>query len=1109
MYESEIHAEIDAIQELLSTGTPNTAYDRAVANLERSHRTGNKLLIAKSAFYLASCAEAYQPDPKYDKAIRAYQFAREKVSEIGNHEKYANIQNNLGALFCELPTGDKGKNLQKAIKCFEDALRFRTRKDRPVDFAVTQGNLGIAYCNLPCEDNEANLRKGIQCFKNALRVYTETDFPEDYALVQHNSGKAFYRLSASDRKKLEKAIQCFENALKIFTYPDFPEKYADTQMDMGNAFSRLSTGDRTSNLKAAIACYENALRVFNPGEFPKSYADAQNNLGNVYAELPTGNKTSNLRQAMNCYENALQIFTETGFPKEYAMVQNNMGSVWLEFPTGSNESNLLKATECFQNALRVNTETAFPEKYAMIQNNLGNVCCNLMTGDRKENLQAAVTCFENALHIYTEQDFPEYYAMTQHNMGTAYAEMPALDQDLKLIYAIDCFKNALRIYTKTNFPESYAMIQSNMGTAYMKLGEIEENTSDIHKATDCFQKALQIYTEKAFPFHYAMIQNSLGNAYREINPGNSGLETAIYYFQKALRVYTKTDFPQEYAITQNNLGNAYGELTTGNRKANLLKAVSAYQKALQYNTESEFPQKRIKTLYNLAITWNKPPLNRYRKAYEILVQAIEILENQVRTVSSAETRNILADTYAGLYNHMISTCISLKKYKTALHYVQRSKSRTLREMLYSAHSENSHPVIMQNHLRNQPVPETSLLIPEHDKTIIIECFIGDHATYIFIMDGKNDISSDNCLVLKKITISELFRRLLSQEWIEPYGYYRTESGNSCKKGIHARQLWFEALENTVSLIAENFWHAQDENGISLSSLVEQRNPKRIVFIPHSGLHLLPLHLIPVDSHNSGIKRLMDQYEIAYSPSVSILKNKKPGSDNFFAVANPDHTLCFAEAEIQAVAKYFAYSLILRHENADKTSVLAHAGRADIIHFGCHGYADLLEALNSALILASGNFTLRDIFSELKLPQAELVVLSSCETGMIQLERGDEFIGLPSGFLYAGACSVISPLWAVNDFSTCLLIQFFYENLVKEKMGKAAALRNSQQKVRDMKAKDIRPFLEQHFNNMQKQNKPVPFKIRRLRKKYQNMPDNEQPFLHPYYWGAFVCTGNWI
>ena len=58
-------------------------------------------------------------------------------------------QNNLGIAYSDLPTGDRGENLRRAIACYEAALRVYTEADFPSDWAVTQNNLGIAYSEPP------------------------------------------------------------------------------------------------------------------------------------------------------------------------------------------------------------------------------------------------------------------------------------------------------------------------------------------------------------------------------------------------------------------------------------------------------------------------------------------------------------------------------------------------------------------------------------------------------------------------------------------------------------------------------------------------------------------------------------------------------------------------------------------------------------------------------------------------------------------------------------------------------------------------------------------------------------------------------------------------
>lgn len=78
---------------------------------------------------------------------------------------------------------------------------------------------------------------------------------------------------------------------------------------------------------------------------------------------------------------------------------------------------------------------------------------------------------------------------------------------------------------------------------------------------------------------------------------------------------------------------------------------------------------------------------------------------------------------------------------------------------------------------------------------------------------------------------------------------------------------------------------------------------------------------------------------------------------------------------------------------------------------------------SSLHLADGWVTVRDICKQRI--EAELVVLSACETGLNKVFPGDEILGLARGFLTAGAASLIVSLWTVNDAAASRLMSGLY------------------------------------------------------------------------------------
>ena len=111
----------------------------------------------------------------------------------------------------------------------------------------------------------------------------------------------------------------------------------------------------------------------------------------------------------------------------------------------------------------------------------------------------------------------------------------------------------------------------------------------------------------------------------------------------------------------------------------------------------------------------------------------------------------------------------------------------------------------------------------------------------------------------------------------------------------------------------------------------------------------------------------------------------------------------------------------------------------------HADLDEEDPLGSVLRLTpsqsdDGRLEVQEIFGwEL---DANLVVLSACETGLGKLTRGDELTGLTRAFIYAGTPSIVTTLWKVSDRASYELMRDFYRQL-KAGKEKADALRQAQ------------------------------------------------------------------
>ena len=167
----------------------------------------------------------------------------------------------------------------------------------------------------------------------------------------------------------------------------------------------------------------------------------------------------------------------------------------------------------------------------------------------------------------------------------------------------------------------------------------------------------------------------------------------------------------------------------------------------------------------------------------------------------------------------------------------------------------------------------------------------------------------------------------------------------------------------------------------------------------------------------------------------------------------------------------------------------------ILHIATHGKFVSGQPEDSFLVLGNGDpLRIPEIKSMPDLNAIHLVVLSACETAKGGEDKeGLEVSGLSYYFITSGAKAVIASLWLVNDASTSLLMQRFYQNLPKG-MSKTEALRQAQLSLLNQKTatttKPDRSDIEPTISNQQTRSTQIP-----------------PGYSHPYYWAPFILIGN--
>ncbi|MHC0067040.1 CHAT domain-containing protein [Nostoc sp. UIC 10890] len=925
-------------------------------------------------------------------------------------------------------------------------------------------------------------------------------------------------------------------------------------------------GDKATNIEIAIVGYEAVLTVFTRNAHPRNWATTQIGLGNAYCNRIHKDKAQNLELAIAAFTSALEVFTHNAYPQEWAKTQMNLGSAYFYRIGGDRIKNLELAIAASRAALQVFTrDDAYPQNWAQTQSNLGTAYLYRIRGDKAQNIEDAIAAFTAAWEVFARNEYRYQRAKTQVNLGIAYSDRIRGDKIQNLELAIAAFTDALKVYqTHDAFPEDWAKTQMNLGKAYLyrTYGDKAEN---LELAIAASTAALQVYTPDAFPQEWATTQNNLGIAYfhkieKEDKDKAENIELAIAAFTAASEIRTRDASPQQWAMTQNNLGNAYRHRIRGDKAQNFEQAIATYTPILEVYTRDTFPENHAQTLFNLGLVYLDA--QQFNLAYQNLKSAIETVELlREEVISGSETKRKQAEQWNRLYHCMVKTCLELNNIVEAIEYVERSKTRNLVELILNRdsktifppdvanqleqlrheigvgqdniqNSEAENPEALGQHLqqlrqqRNQlqdkKLPVGYGFNLEHfqgnlDKqTAIIEWYITSFGWETFI------ITHDNIQRLNICVQNDRLRVLLGyfQEYITEY--------------FQNRDAWKNSLNSRLTHFAKIL---QIEDILKLIPTA----CSRLVLIPHVFLHLFPLHTLPLTEGQLLFEKFSNG--VSYAPSCQLLQQiqqrKRPNFESIFAIQNPTKDLAYADLEVEQILPLFSSSEVLSKSQATKAELYQAAPNlkeVNYLHFACHGYFNLISPTNSCLLLAdayvssvpvgadsekylkSSNgrnvdlskcLTLGNLFDGVfDLNQCRLVILSACETGLIDFNNmSDEYIGLPSGFLYAGSSCVVSSLWVVDDSSTAYLMMKFLQNLREaftsgQDVSVAVALNQAQKWLRDITNEDLEKWKSLLPPDIAKTKTR---EARIISSQSENFDPNK-PYASPFYWAAFTAIG---
>lgn len=280
--------------------------------------------------------------------------------------------------------------------------------------------------------------------------------------------------------------------------------------------------------------------------------------------------------------------------------------------------------------------------------------------------------------------------------------------------------------------------------------------------------------------------------------------------------------------------------------------------------------------------------------------------------------------------------------------------------------------------------------------------------------------------------------------------------------------------------------------------------RQLYLIPHG-----PLHYVPFMALRSGTGRyLLDAQgpAVAMAPSATILirtclgPRPAPGGLTLaLGYDDPDGAmLAYAEREAALVAQQHGGE-VWTGPSPKSQRLLEVGPRLGRLHIAGHAVFDPHDPLASRLRLGvDDELSAQTVLEQLQLG-AELVTLSACTTGLSHVMPGDELLGLPRAFLYAGVPTVVGTLWEANDLVARLVCEHFYAQV--DRLGPARALGAAQIAVREMHMSDVRATL-QRWHEVD----PSPLLSPEMRAWIELTADDAQPFSEPLAWAPFMVIG---
>ena len=704
---------------------------------------------------------------------------------------------------------------------------------------------------------------------------------------------------------------------------------------------------------------------------------------------------------------------------------------------------------------------------------------------KTKNYSQALGFFQRALTLAERQNISRDQAAIMNNIGLVYKDFGRIDR--ALFYQMRAMELNLEIGTRMDL----AIGLNNIGNTYFQRAEITGDRADLYSALYYQLECLDLSRELGSALVEVYVLNNLAGIYTRLGRLNRG-EAALREGEKKARAAGDNE-----ALTMllANLGAVLLE------KGQIEAAEDLLHEAQMLAATVLNPRVVWETLFNRGRVFEErgclaEALDYYRRAVDIIQTVRRSLYLDVHQAGFLQTESgVFEHLLWLLYRLWKSGRVSDE---AIFDVVEQAKARGFLDIVASARSGKMHRIQEEFGEREKSLSSRITLnilslcdpaLTASESRAIKKDLRRSEEEYeaLLSLSGLEDRTSFNSSPCRLMDI----RRFLPNEKTAVAEYYCGRDKSYLiffnKAEFHIKLLpgketlfnqlrgYLKCLQNPVE--KKVCRQAAERLGKELLSplLEADGDISQLIIVPDGILYELPFETL-----GSGLEgsRLIQRLNISYSySSSSLIQMAAPrkkvifrkealifGSANraadFEREGDPTQTL-----ESLYLSQGFDFSLLpdveteIRHVavNLDgiKTDVYAREeateeafksldlGNYGIIHFACHSYMDNQNPMSSALVLGRDQNQREDGFLQAREIQclgldADLVVMAGCRTGLGPVLSPEGMVGLPRVFFYAGARSVVSALWTVNDKASALFMRYFYSH-IKEGLGRSEAL----------------------------------------------------------------------